>query len=84
MNYDSIREKDDYLRGKRICEKEGGIESVTIYLDTFARFIEIPEAYIDSVINTLGTIYPDCICNHYKKYIVGVQKQAAKFLKEQS
>lgn len=81
IDYDRPWEKRNFLSGKIRCEEEGHMEGVSVYLDTFARFIELPQVYIDSIIHTLSAIYPDIICTHYQRYIAGIQKQTELFLK---
>ena len=57
-------------------------DSLSYYLDPFARIQEISDDYIDDFLNTLCYFYPDFIGDFFKRYISALQEQCAAYLKE--
>lgn len=57
-------------------------DSLSYFLDPFARIQEIGDDYIDEFLNTLCYFYPDFIGNYFKRYISALQKQCAEYWKE--
>ena len=56
--------------------------SVRYFLEPFERIQEISKDYIDDFLNTLCYFYPDFIGDYFKRYISGLQKQCAAYLRE--
>ena len=80
MDYDKPWEKRSYLFHLRYCIDNYGIGSKRIFLDTFERMVSLRPDFVDSFLHTLNKLYPEIICDYYKRYISGVQRQAKLFL----
>ena len=57
-------------------------DSLSYFLDPFARIQEISDDYIDDFLNTLCYFYPDFIGDYFKRYISALQKQCAEYWRE--
>lgn len=56
--------------------------SRSLFLEPFVRIRDIPQDYVDDFLNTLCYFYPDFIGDFFKRYLLALKEQCAKYEKE--